>query len=123
METLVIVIQVIIAMGIFNVWLLRLRRPSEYRPKNANNMMEEFEAYGLPKWFMQFIGFLKLLFAIALIAGIWVNGLVLPAAVGMVILMVGAIAMHLKVKDPMIKSLPAFSLLLLSLVVAIYASG
>jgi len=40
-----------------------------------------------------------------------------PAAYGMAVLMLGAIVMHFKVKDPLKKSLPAFTMLLLSLIV------
>ena len=43
-----------------------------------------------------------------------------PAAIGMAILMIGAIAMHIKVKDPLMKSLPAFTMLVLSVIVALY---
>jgi hypothetical protein len=67
---------------------------------------------------MMLVGALKLLLAAALIAGIWVPDLTLPAALGMAVLMLGAIAMHLKVKDPARRSLPALCMLLLSLVVA-----
>ena len=38
---------------------------------NALNLKEEFKVYGLPKWFMYLIGFLKLSFALILILGIW----------------------------------------------------
>ncbi|MFN3693603.1 MAG: DoxX family protein [Ignavibacterium sp.] len=79
-------------------------------------MKEEFEAYGLPEWFMKLIGFLKLTLAALLIVGIFVPDLVKPAAIGMAILMLGAISMHIKVKDSLIKSFPAFSFLVLSLI-------
>jgi len=81
-------------------------------------MKEEFAVYGLPGWFMYFIGFLKLSFAVLLIAGIWIPSMTVPAAIGMAVLMLGAVAMHVKVKDPMQKSLPAFCMLLLSVFVA-----
>jgi hypothetical protein len=119
METAVIVIQVIIGLGIFNVWILRYGKPTQWRGGEATNMREEFEAYGLPLWFMQVIRFLKLLFAACLIAGIWVPILTKPAAIGMAVLMLGALAMHVKVKDPVKKSLPAFTMLVLSVIVAV----
>jgi hypothetical protein len=52
-----------------------------------------------------------------LILGIWVPAFVPPAAWTVAVLMVGALAMHAKVKDPLTKSLPAF--LMLSMSVAI----
>ena len=84
----------------------------------AKNMREEFAVYGLPEWFMKLVGFFKLLLATMLIAGIWLPVLTKPAALGMVILMLGAVLMHFKVKDPLKKSLPAFTLLTLSSIVA-----
>ena len=69
-------------------------------------------------YFVWLIGFLKVSLATLLVIGIYINSLVFPASVGMAILMVGAIAMHIKVKDEMIKSLPATIFLFLSLSVA-----
>ena len=118
MQTIIIVIQVIIALGIFNVWLLRFGRPTGWRGGSAQNMTEEFQAYGLPGSFVWIIGFLKLLLAVLLIAGIWFPAVTRPAAIGMAVLMLGAVAMHVKVKDPLKKSLPALTMLVLSVIVA-----
>lgn len=118
METVVIVIQIVVALGILNVWVLRYGKSTDWRGGSAANMKEEFEVYGLPGWSVQVVGFLKLLFAACLIAGIWFPTLTMPAAVGLAVLMLGAVAMHVKVKDPLKKSLPAFTMLVLSLVVA-----
>jgi len=118
-ETAVKVIQVVIALGILNVWVLRYGKATAWRGGEAKNMKEEFEVYGLPGWFMKLVGALKVLFAGLLIAGVWVPGLAVPAAIGLGILMLGALAMHVKVKDPLKKSLPAFSVLVLCIVVAV----
>jgi hypothetical protein len=118
MQTAVIIVQIIIALGIFNVWLLRFRQATGWRGGTAANMKEEFQVYGLPEWSVQAIGFLKLLFAACLIAGIWFPALTRPAAIGIAILMVGAVAMHLKIKDPLKKCLPALTMLILSAFVA-----
>jgi uncharacterized membrane protein YphA (DoxX/SURF4 family) len=104
---------------LLNVWLLRVGRPTSWRGGDAKNMREEFVAYGLPPWFMWAIGFLKVTLAILLIVGLWINSISRPAAIGVAVLMLGAVAMHLKVGDPWKKSLPAISLLVLCLVVAI----
>ena len=120
METIISIIQIVIALGIFNVWILRFGKPSTWRGGEAKNMKEEFQVYGLPSWFVGVIGFLKVLFALMLIAGLWLPALVQPAAIGIAVLMVGAIIMHIKVNDTVIKSLPAFSLLVLSAIVAFF---
>jgi len=118
MHTAVIIIQIVIALGIFNVWLLRFGQPTGWRGGSAANMKEEFAVYGLPEWSVQTVGFLKLLFAACLIAGIWFPALTRPAAIGIGILMLGAVAMHIKVKDPLKKSLPALTMLVFSVIVA-----
>ena len=119
METAVVIIQVVVALGIFNVWVLRYGKPSDWRGGAAANMKEEFQAYGLPAWSVQIIGFLKLLFAACLIAGIWFPFLTTPAAAGIAVLMLGAVTMHFKVKDPLKKSLPAATMFILSVIVAV----
>ena len=55
---------------------------------------------------------------LALIAGIWVPVIVRPAALVVAALMVGAIAMHVKVKDPVQRSLPALAVLVMCLWIA-----
>jgi len=116
-KSLALVCQIVIALGLLNVWLLRARKPTGWRGGNARSMREEFEVYGLPPWFMSAIGFLKVSFAILLIAGVWLPSLAKPAAIGTALLMAGAVAMHVKAKDPMMRSLPALALLVLCLVV------
>jgi hypothetical protein len=55
---------------------------------------------------------------VLLVAGIWYPAVTQPAAIGMAVLMLGAVAMHVKIGDPPQKSLPAFTMLVLSLIVA-----
>jgi uncharacterized membrane protein YphA (DoxX/SURF4 family) len=119
MDLAVQVIQVVIALGIYNVWLVRFGKSTDWRGGTARNLKEEFAVYGLPGWFMGVVGFLKLLFATLLIAGIWFPAVTRPAAAGLAVLMLGAVAMHMKVKDPLKRSLPAFTMLVLSVIVAV----
>jgi uncharacterized membrane protein YphA (DoxX/SURF4 family) len=116
-DTLAIILQLIIALGIFNVWLLRPSRATAWRGGGARTMREEFAAYGLPEWSMWAVGALKLGFAVLLIVGIWAPGAADLAALGIAVLMAGAVFMHLNIRDPLKKALPSFTLLVLSLVV------
>lgn len=115
MNILSILFQIIIALGIFNVWLLRSSRATPYRGKDTPSLKSEFAAYGLSEPIFYTIGVLKLAAAVALLLGIFIPTLVLPGAIVMSILMLGAILMHLKVRDPINKSLPASIMLLMSL--------
>ena len=117
-EYVKIAAQITIALSIYNVWFFRFNKPTRYRGKNAETMKDEFISYGLPDYFVWLIGFLKVTLATLLLIGIYINSLVFPASVGMAILMIGAIVMHIKVKDDIIKSLPATIFLILSLSVA-----
>lgn len=119
MEALIVFFQIIIALGIFNVWVLRYGKETNWRGGEAKNMKEEFAAYGLPSGFMVIIGAAKIILATCLLLGIWVPTLVVPAAAAMALLMLGAVSMHVKVKDPLQKSFPAFTMLVLSLVVTV----
>lgn len=118
MSSLSTVFQIIIALGIFNVWLLRFGRSTEWRGGAARDMREEFATYGLPPWFMIGIGIAKLSLASLLLLGLWIPEVTRFAALGMVALMLGAVSMHLKVGDPIRKSIPALSMLAMSLFVA-----
>jgi hypothetical protein len=117
MKLLVLILQVIVALGLLNVWLLRFNKSTAYRGGAAQTMREEFAAYGLPVWFCYLVGFLKVTSALALLAGFFLPELVFPAAAIIAVLMAGALAMHVKVKDPAIKSLPALLVLVMCLVI------
>ena len=86
-------------------------------------MKEEFKAYGLSDAMMYVVGALKVLFSVLLLASIWSENLAVPAAAGMAILMLGAIIMHFKIGDPIKKSFPALSFLLLSAGIILYHLG
>lgn len=118
MRTIMVILQFAAALGLLNVWLLRFHQRTGYRGGNAGSMVEEFAAYGLPAWFAYVIGSLKIGAALALIAGIWIPTLVLPAAALISILMLGALAMHIKIGDPLKKSLPALGMLALCLAIS-----
>ena len=119
---LVTVLQLVVGLGLLNVWLLRSGRPTAFRGGASQNLRDEFSAYGLPEWIFFLVGALKIGSGIALIAGIWVPALVLPAAAVVAGLMLGALGMHVKVQDPGIKSLPAFLMLVMSIsLLSIYA--
>lgn len=117
METIVQICQIIVGCGLLNVWLLRFNKPTAYRGSAAANMLEEFAAYGLPVWLCYLVGLLKVASAFALLAGLKYPALVLPAAAVVAVLMLGALVMHIKVGDPAKKSLPALSVLVLTLVI------
>ncbi len=119
MQYILIGLQIIVAAGILNVWLIRAGKSTPFRGGNAKNMREEFAAYGLPYWFMCMVGVLKVGLALALLLAIWIHSLAQPAAIGLGVLMLGAFFMHLKVKDPVQKAFPSLAVLAMCAAIAI----
>jgi uncharacterized membrane protein YphA (DoxX/SURF4 family) len=110
-------LQIIVALGLLNVWLLRGSKATAYRGRSAKNLKDEFAAYGLPGWSYYVVGALKIGAAVALLVGLWISAVGLSGAFLVTLLMLGALGMHLKVKDTLKKSIPAFIMLALSLVI------
>jgi uncharacterized membrane protein YkgB len=123
MNYLVWAVKIILFISIVNVWLFRFNKATPWRGGEAKSMKDEFKAYGLPETLMYVIGGLKLLAALAILVSIWVPHLAFYGATLMAVLMLGAIAMHIKVSDPLKKSLPAFIFLILSLFIIAIAKG
>jgi hypothetical protein len=117
MEYVEIALKLIVGLSILNVWLVRAKKPTGWRGGDAGNIVEEFEAYGLPKWFMYTIGTVKSILAVLLLVSIFYPQTELVAAYGIAALMTGAVGMHIKIGDPLKKSLPAFTFLVLSLAI------
>ena len=115
-------LQIIAGLGILNVWLLRFSQDTEYRGGKASSMSEEFVVYGLPPVAVYIVGFSKLVSAIGLLAGILLQSLVVPSAILLAALMVGAVGMHLKVKDPFKKSIPALTMLTVCVAILLLAA-
>lgn len=117
---LIIALQVFVAFSVLNAWLLRYNQPSKWRAGNANTIMEEFEVFGLPEWSCYAIGTLKVLFAVLLAMAVWYPELRLLSALGLALMLLGAVVLHFRAGDPPVKSLPAVFLLVLCLVIAYF---
>lgn len=122
MEQVVVAAQIVIALGLVNVWIVRFGKATAYRGGRAQNMREEFAAYGLPAWSLFAIGGLKLTIAALLVAAVWFAGLRQPASAALALLMLGAVLMHVRVRDPLVRSVPALGMLVLSVFVALGTS-
>ena len=105
------VLNVIIALTIFNVWFLRHNRKTPFRGGDASSLLQEFKVYGLPKWMFYLTGFVKILLSVALIVGIWFEEINILASMLLSLIMLIAVIMHIKVNDPIKKSVPALTIL------------
>ena len=113
--------QTVAALWILNVWFNRFSKDTGYSGGGATNMREEFEEYGFSENQMYAVGAAKVSLASLMLAGHAVPKLVRPASIGLALFMVGAIGMHVKVKDPIKRSAPAITVLTLSTVSAVFA--
>jgi hypothetical protein len=108
------VLQLVVGLGLLNVWLVRPKSATAYRGGEASSLREEFAVYGLPSAAFYVVGALKITAAVVLIAGVWVSLPVEVAAGVIAALMVGAVIMHVKVRDPLMRAVPATIMLVLS---------
>jgi len=120
MDYVMILLHGIVSLSILNVWLFRKNKATQWRGGDASTIVQEFERYGLPKWSYHVIGFIKIIGAIGLFVAIWVPELTQPSASILAVLLLGSISMHLKIKDPFIKSLPALSFFIICLTILFF---
>ncbi len=118
MNYVIIAMQIIVGLSILNVWLIQHKKATKWRGGNATTIIEEFDTYGLPVWMCYAVGTMKVILAILLIVSIWYPILKEPSALGLAFLLLGSIAMHFKIKDPLYKSFPAFLFLIMCTLIA-----
>jgi uncharacterized membrane protein YphA (DoxX/SURF4 family) len=110
-------LQVVIAIVLLVTWTVNFNRATMFRGGDAKSMKEEFAVYGLPMWSVYVVGGLKILASLALLAGLAYPAFVFPGALVIVVLMVGAFAMHLKIRDTAVRTFPSAFILTCSLIV------
>lgn len=113
------VLQLVVGLGLLNVWILRSRSATAYRGGAATSLREEFAVYGLPPAVFVLVGVLKVTSALVLIGGVWLDLPVAAAAAVVAALMVGAVAMHVKVRDAPRKAAPATLMLAMSVAIVL----
>ena len=123
MHSILIIFQLIVALGILNVWLLRASKATPFRGGDAKTLREEFAAYGLPYWLMCVVGVLKVGLALTLLAALRFDRVAPPASIALGLLMLGAFVMHLKVKDPVRKALPSIGVFALCGAIALLSAA
>ncbi|MCH1572256.1 MAG: DoxX family protein [Longimicrobiales bacterium] len=123
MSNIAVLLQIVIALGIVNVWILRRDRATRFRPDGAANIAQEFARYGLSDTVRRLVGGTKLALAALLLIGIAYPVLAVAAAAGIAVLMAGAVGAHIKVRDPLMKFVPALLMLAMSTVVLIARLG
>lgn len=101
--------QLIVAISVLYVWIFRY-----------DNVVAEFIKFGLNGVTRNLAGTIKISLATLLITGIWYPDLTQGTAVGMSIMMFIAQCFHFKVKSTLLKRLPSFLLLVLSVYITLF---
>ena len=103
-DILFTVCKVLLSVSLFYVWVVRYE-----------NIKKEFVDYKLPTWLRDLVGILKLSFSLMIISND--KNLVWIGSMGIIVLMIGALATHFKVKNPFQKMIPAVTLSILCLMI------
>ena len=104
-----------VSIVVLSAWTWRLDMATIFRGENATTMRDEFLVYGLNENIMYIIGGLKILAALGLLLGLIYNKFIIPCALVIATLMLGAVFMHFKVSDEIHKFFPATLMLICSL--------
>ena len=107
MQNIIVLSQITISISILIVWVFRF-----------DNIVVEFEQYGLSSLMRNIVGASKISLATILILGIWHNEYLFNASISMAFLMLCAQFFHFRAKNNWRKFLPSLFLLILSLFIA-----
>ena len=89
----------------------------------AQQMIEDFDRFGYPRWFMYFTGAVEITGALGALVGIFVPGLAVFGGLLLAATMVGAVFTHIRMRDPVSKMVPPGVLLLLAVSVIVLVLG
>ena len=94
----------ILSISLFFIWVVRYK-----------NITEEFKGYNYPYWFRDFTGILMLSFSAMIMKN--KTELIILGCLGIIIQMLGALWTHYMVQNPLRRTIPAFAVLGLCLLI------
>lgn len=97
-------LKILVFASILFVWVVRYA-----------NIVEEFKIFGYPAWIRDLVGILKISFAIMIMNE--TVAIVEWGLAGIILLMTFALITHFKIKNPIAKMLPSFTLLSLCVLI------
>lgn len=112
MIEIAMLLQIVVALTILNVWFLRAGKQTKFRGANARTLSEEFQEYGLSKRMYMLTSIIKPMLAVSLLVALFFPFMTKPSAISLSVFMLGALYMHFRVKDELKKYLPALGVLL-----------
>ena len=110
LENIVEAFKIIVTVAIFFVWFVRY-----------DNIKKEFLEYRYPSWFRDLVGILKISFTVMLHSAY--NEIVLIGAFGILILMLGAVITHIRVRSDFRKYIASVSMFIILSVIMLSTIG
>ena len=111
MSTLLLSMKILVATSIYFVWVVRY-----------DNILKEFQEFGLPSWLRDLTGILKMTFAAMLLFGTNDKALTSIGSLGIAGLMLCAQATHFRTGTPLFRRLPSLVLLAITLLIFYYSN-
>ena len=110
LENIVEAFKIIVTVAIFFVWFVRY-----------DNIKKEFLEYKYPSWFRDLVGILKISFTVMLHSDH--NEIVLIGAFGILILMLGAVITHIRVRSDFRKYIASVSMFIILSIIMLSTIG
>jgi len=88
----------------------------------SKNQVETFNHLKLPQWFRVVTGLVQYIGAFGLIVGIWIPSWAAWAGIGFGVMMLVAVASHVRAKDSLSQSAPAVVLLIMAVIIVLIQS-
>ncbi|RAL24193.1 DoxX family protein [Thermoflavimicrobium daqui] len=112
MKTFTLVIQILLAINFLSGGFVKLFR--------VPFQVEHWQAYQYPLWFMSVIGFIEIIGALGLVAGIWNRYIAISTCIILVFILIGAIYTHIfRANQAFVTIIPAMVCLILCIIVII----
>lgn len=111
MGILTVILQVFLGLAFFGAGSSKLA--------GAQQMRDNFDRFGYPRWFMYSTGAVEVVGAFGILAGIFVPVLAFWGGLLLAATMVGAVFTHLRMKDVGSKIAPPAILLVLTIIVVV----
>jgi len=117
-------LSLLISVTVLSAWTIRLKMSSIFRGGGAENMVKEFELYGLNSSIMIIVGVAKVILSILLLLGAFkFEYLLKPSAGIMALFMIGAVYFHFSAGDGLVPTIPSASMLISCLLILFLKSN
>ena len=117
-------LSLLISVTVLSAWTIRLKMSSIFRGGGAENMVEEFDLYGLNSSIMIIVGVAKVILSILLLVGAFkFEYLLKPSAGIMALFMIGAVYFHFSAGDGLVPTIPSALMLISCLLILFLKSN